>query len=80
MTFIEYLEHWLEGLPQTDMKPRTISDYRNEIRRYIETRLGDVKLTKLTPLHLERLYRPSSPKAARTAGPCRPRPFSESTG
>ncbi|MCP4101748.1 MAG: hypothetical protein GY750_10030, partial [Lentisphaerae bacterium] len=42
MTFIEYLEHWLEGLPQTDMKPRTISDYRNEIRRYIETRLGDV--------------------------------------
>ncbi len=79
MTFIEYLEHWLEGLPQTDMKPRTISDYRNETRRYIRPRLGDVKLTKLTPLHLERLYRPSSPKAARTAGPCRPRPFSEST-
>ncbi len=75
MTFIEYLD----GLPQTDMKPRTISDYRNETRRYIRPRLGDVKLTKLTPLHLERLYRPSSPKAARTAGPCRPRPFSEST-
>ncbi len=42
MTFIEYLEHWLEGLPQTDMKPRTISDYRNETRRYIKPHLGDV--------------------------------------
>lgn len=57
MSFIEYLEMWLEGLPQTDMKPRTISDYRNETRRYIKPHLGEVKLTKLTPLHLERLYR-----------------------
>ena len=57
LTFLEYLDLWLDGLPSTDVKARTISDYRNETRRYIRPHVGDVKLTKLTPLHLERLYR-----------------------
>ena len=73
MTFIEYLEHWLEGLPQTDMKPRTISDYRNETRRYIKPHLGDVKLTKLTPLHLERLYRTLMAEGGRGGKPLSPK-------
>jgi integrase len=73
MTFIEYLEHWLEGLPQTDMKPRTISDYRNETRRYIKPHLGDVKLTKLTPLHLERLYRTLMAEGGRGGRPLSPK-------
>jgi len=57
MTFLEYLDVWLDGLPQTDMKPRTISDYRNETRRYIRPNIANVKFSKLTPLHLEQLYR-----------------------
>lgn len=73
MTFIEYLEHWLEGLPQTDMKPRTISDYRNETRRYIKPHLGDVMLTKLTPLHLERLYRTLMAEGGRGGRPLSPK-------
>ncbi len=73
MTFIEYLEMWLEGLPQTDMKPRTISDYRNETRRYIKPHLGDVKLTKLTPLHLERLYRTLMAEGGQNGRPLSPK-------
>jgi len=38
------------------MKARTMSGNRNETRRCIRPHLGDVKLTKPTPLHLERLY------------------------
>lgn len=64
---------WLEGLPQTDMKPRTISDYRNETRRYIKPHLGDVKLTKLTPLHLERLYRTLMAEGGRGGRPLSPK-------
>jgi len=73
MTFIGYLEMWLEGLPQTDMKPRTISDYRNETRRYIKPHLGDVKLTKLTPLHLERLYRTLMAEGGQNGRPLSPK-------
>ena len=73
MTFIEYLDVWLEGLPQTDMKPRTISDYRNETRRYIKPHLGDVKLTKLTPLHLERLYRTLMAEGGQNGRPLSPK-------
>ena len=73
MSFIEYLEVWLEGLPQTDMKPRTISDYRNETRRYIKPHLGGVKLTKLTPLHLERLYRTLMAEGGQNGRPLSPK-------
>ena len=73
MTFIEYLDVWLEGLPQTDMKARTISDYRNETRRYIKPHLGDVKLTKLTPLNLERLYRTLMAEGGRNGRPLSPK-------
>ncbi len=73
MTFVEYLEVRLEGLPQTDMKSRTISDYRNETRRYIKPHLGDVKLTKLMPLHLERLYRTLMAEGGQNGRPLSPK-------
>ena len=36
LTFLGYLNLWLGNLPATGIKERTISDYRNETRRYIE--------------------------------------------
>ena len=57
LTFLGYLHIWLENLPATGIKERTISDYRNETRRYIEPHMKDVALQKLSPLHLEELYR-----------------------
>ncbi len=72
MTFVEYLDHWLDGLPQTGIKARTMSDYRNETRRYIRPHMGDVKLTKLTPLHLERLYRTLMEKGGKNGRPLSP--------
>ena len=57
MTFIGYLHHWLDNLPGTGIKERTLSDYRNETRRYITPHMKDVPMQKLSPLHLEALYR-----------------------
>ncbi len=73
MTFLEYLDLWLDGLPNTNKTPRTIADYRNEIRRYVRPNVADTKLANLTPLHLYRTLvkqggqkgRPLSPKTVR---------------
>jgi len=73
MTFLQYLEVWLDGLTATELKPRTISDYRNETRRYIKPHIADVKLAKLTPLHLEQLYRTLVERGGRNGQPLSPR-------
>ncbi len=57
ISFLEYLDHWIDGLAATGVKARTIADYRNETRRYIRPNMPEVRLQKLTPLHLEHLYR-----------------------
>ena len=67
LTFLGYLHTWLENLPATGIKERTISDYRNETRRYIEPHMKDVALQKLSPLHLEELYRKLTKGEGRTA-------------
>jgi len=57
LTFLQYMDLWLEGLAQTKLKERTLTDYVNETRRYIHSHMQDVRLHKLSPLHLEALYR-----------------------
>ena len=56
LTFIGYLDLWLESLPTTGLRQRTLNDYTNETRRYIRPHLADISLQKLTPLHLEKFY------------------------
>lgn len=53
----EYFGIWLSTLKHSGIKTRTISDYRNELRRYVVPHIGNVTLQRLTPLHLEDLYR-----------------------
>ncbi len=72
LSFIGYLEHWLEALPSTSIRERTLSDYRNETRRYIVPHMKNVRLQKLTPLHLEELYRTLSEKGGMNDGPLGP--------
>lgn len=40
-----------------DLKPRTRSDYRSLHRRYIQPAIGPMRLAKLQPIHVQRLYR-----------------------
>ena len=54
LTVKDFLEEWLKEKGH-HLKPRTVSDYRYEIEKYIVPLLGAVKLEKLTPLQIQRL-------------------------
>lgn len=55
MTFGEFLDYWLNH-HGTKLAPKTIESYRSEIKNHIKPRLGNIKLAKLAPLHLQELY------------------------
>jgi integrase len=50
-----YFTHWLATIQPT-VKPRTYVRYAGEIRSHLVPAMGRVKLAKVTPQHLERLY------------------------
>ncbi len=49
-----YLEHWLKEKARS-VKPRTAELYREQAQRYVYPHIGQVHLTKLTPLHIQTL-------------------------
>ena len=52
-----YLARWLEGLPATDLKPRTIDTYRGYVKaNIIGSPLGRKPLARITPQDLRDLY------------------------
>ncbi len=51
-----YLEQWLETQVRLQNAPRTYQDYRYHVQRFLQPRLGHLKLTQLRPLHLQGLY------------------------
>ena len=50
-----YLERWLEAKALT-AKPRTVEAYGSLLRLHVISRLGELRLERLTPEHLEALY------------------------
>ena len=52
----DYLDRWLE-YKEIRIKPSTYRGYKNMVVHHIKPALGRVTLAKLTPLHLETLYR-----------------------
>jgi hypothetical protein len=56
MTLGDYLDRWLE-YKEIRIKPSTYRGYKNMVVHHIKPALGRVTLAKLTPLHLETLYR-----------------------
>lgn len=46
--FIDTIKH--------ERKPRTVADYQSMYKRYIKKSLGTLKLSKITPTHLQNLY------------------------
>lgn len=51
----EWLTSWLEQIRPT-LKPRTLVRYEGEVRNHLIPAFGALRLTKLTPQHLQRLY------------------------
>ncbi len=56
VTLGTYLERWLETHVRLHNAPRTYQDYRYHVQRFLQPRLGQIKLSQLRPLHLQELY------------------------
>lgn len=56
LTLGQYLEGWLEALPNQGRRPTTVRGYRQAMRSYVIPHLGDVALQDLRPDQLDRLY------------------------
>lgn len=69
-TLNDLLDAWLEVKAPT-LKPRTLADYRDICERYLRPALGPLRLSKLTPDRIERLYaRYQAEGKSRTALKC----------
>jgi integrase len=61
---IDWLDHWVDNLPKSRMRPRTLKTVRGLINNWVrDTNVARVRLDKVTPEHIESLY-----KAMRDAG------------
>ncbi len=65
-TFSQLLDRWLEECERIDLSPTTLRTYRSYITRTIRPRLGKLKVTSLTPKHLDDLYGDLKEKGAST--------------
>jgi integrase len=64
-TLGEWMHHWVENIAPVKVtggrgcRPRTLVGYRSYIRTWVDTSpVAKVRLDKLTPEHLEQLYKP----------------------
>lgn len=53
----EFLDAWLEDVAKPTVRPRTYDCYSDIVERHIKPALGGVRLSKLSPQHLQKLYR-----------------------
>lgn len=51
----QYLEHWLEST-RPSLRPRTWLRYEQLLRLHVVPEIGKVRLVRLSPQHLQRLY------------------------
>ena len=55
-TVADFLERWLQTYAASNTTLRTQEGYRGNITRYIIPAVGNIKLQKLTPAHIQELY------------------------
>jgi integrase len=53
----EYLQRWLDGSVRGSVRESTFACYEVACRRHIVPALGGIKLSKLTPVHVQGFYR-----------------------
>lgn len=56
LTVAGWLDHWLNVIAKPTLKARTWDSYESKIRVHVVPRIGRVKLERLRPEDLERLY------------------------
>lgn len=56
MTLAEYLKYWYEQICVPNLSPTTYESYEKNIRVHISPALGNIKLSKLAPIHLQTFY------------------------
>ena len=52
----DWLRHWLDNIASRSLRPRTIEGYRSKIERHVVPGIGNHRLDRLLPEHLEQLY------------------------
>jgi integrase len=57
MSVGEYLNRWLDDSVRGTVRASTYASYEGQVRRYIISAIGRIKLGKLTPAHVQHLYR-----------------------
>jgi integrase len=57
LTLGEYLKRWLTDSVRGSVRPSTYASYRRQVDRYVIPAIGQIKLTKLTHMHVQGLYR-----------------------
>jgi integrase len=57
LTVGEYLKRWLTDSARGSVRRSTYESYRRQVERYMVPALGRIKLTKLTYMHVQGLYR-----------------------
>ena len=57
LTVGEYLKRWLADSAKGSVQRSTYESYRRQLERYVIPAIGQVKLTKLTHMHVQGLYR-----------------------
>ena len=55
MTVAEYFDHWLK-IHGPNLEPKTLASYKCEVKNHIAPSLGNIKLPKLSPIHLQNYY------------------------
>ncbi len=68
LTVGEYLDRWLRDSVQGSVRASTYKSYSHQVRRYLKPSLGRMKLRKLSPMHVQGMYREMQDRglAART--------------
>ncbi len=57
LTVSAFLERWLNDSVRGSVRASTYTSYEGQVRRYIIPAIGRIKLGKLTPAHIQHLYR-----------------------
>jgi integrase len=69
MSVAEFLERWDRDWASLNVSPKTLERYRQIVRLYITPRIGGLKIQKLRPVHLTRLYADLSRSGGQGGGP-----------
>lgn len=56
LTVSEFLDHWLADSVKGSTRPTTYESYSSHVENYIKPNVGAIKLAKLMPLHVARIY------------------------